>query len=373
MLERLLRTADILVENFTPRVMEQFGFDWDRVHALNDELLMVRMPAFGLDGPWRDRTGFAQTMECLSGMSWLTGFAEGPPVLVRGACDPLAGMHAAFATILALIARDRRGGGRLVEAAMVESVLNAAAEQVVEYTSSGTLLSRDGNRGPYAAPQGVYPCAGDDEWIAVAVASDEQWRSLRALPGRPWLMRNDFSVAAGRRAEHDAIDRELSSWTRRHPAEELVQILLDAGVPSAIVVPPRDIAANPQLSHRRLFEVEHHPVTGDHEVPTLPFRFSRVDHWLQLPSPTLGRDNDSVLEELGYSPARRVACTKPATSASCLRVSNATEPGRVLCGANPSSRRCRHRCRPAVVGLASRGPNNLVDEDHLFRHLVPRQ
>ena len=139
MLERLLRTADILVENFTPRVMEQFGFDWDRVHALNDELIMVRMPAFGLDGPWRDRTGFAQTMECLTGMSWLTGFADGPPVLVRGACDPLAGMHAAFATMLALIARDRHGGGRLVEAAMVESVLNAAAEQVVEYSSSGTL------------------------------------------------------------------------------------------------------------------------------------------------------------------------------------------------------------------------------------------
>jgi crotonobetainyl-CoA:carnitine CoA-transferase CaiB-like acyl-CoA transferase len=303
MLERLLKTADVLVENFTPRVMEQFGFDWDRVHALNDELIMVRMPAFGLDGPWRDRTGFAQTMECLTGMSWLTGFAEGPPVLVRGACDPLAGMHAAFATILALMARDRRGGGRLVEAAMVESVLNAAAEQVVEYSSSGTLLGRDGNRGPYAAPQGVYPCADDDEWIAVAVASDEQWRSLRALLGSPPWMRYDYSVAAGRRAAHDAIDRELSSWTRRHPAEELVQMLLDAGVPAAVVIPPRDVAANPQLRHRRLFEVEHHPVTGDHEVPTLPFRFSRVDHWLRSPSPTLGHDNDSVLEELGYSPA----------------------------------------------------------------------
>ena len=98
MFERLLQTADVLVENFTPRVMEQFGFDWDRVHSLNDQLIMVRMPAFGLDGPWRDRTGFAQTMECLTGMSWLTGFAEGPPVLVRGACDPLAGMHAVIAS-----------------------------------------------------------------------------------------------------------------------------------------------------------------------------------------------------------------------------------------------------------------------------------
>jgi crotonobetainyl-CoA:carnitine CoA-transferase CaiB-like acyl-CoA transferase len=304
MLERLLRTADILVENFTPRVMEQFGFEWDRVHALNGELIMVRMPAFGLDGPWRDRTGFAQTMECLTGMSWLTGFADGPPVLVRGACDPLAGMHAAFATMLALVARDRHGGGRLVEAAMVESVLNAAAEQVVEYSSSGTLLGRDGNRGPSAAPQGVYPCAGDDEWIAVAVASDEQWRSLRALLGSPsWMRNDDYSVTAGRRVAHDAIDRELASWTRQHRVERIVPMFLDACIPSALVIPPRDIAANPQLRHRRLFEVEHHPVTGDHEVPTLPFRYSRVDHWLRSPAPTLGRDNDSVLEELGYSRA----------------------------------------------------------------------
>jgi crotonobetainyl-CoA:carnitine CoA-transferase CaiB-like acyl-CoA transferase len=252
MLERLLRTADILVENFTPRVMEQFGFDWDRVHALNDELIMVRMPAFGLDGPWRDRTGFAQTMECLTGMSWLTGFAEGPPVLVRGACDPL-GRHARG---VCHHAGPHRAGSPCAAEGWWKRPWSSRSSTRLRNkwwstSSSGTLLGRDGNRGPYAAPQGVYPCAGDDEWIAVAVASDEQWRSLRALLGSPSWMRNDFSVAAGRRAAHDAIDRELSSWTRRHPAEEMVQMFLDAGIPSAVVVPPRDIAANPQLRHRR--------------------------------------------------------------------------------------------------------------------------
>ena len=175
--------------------MEQFDFGWDRVHGLNDQLVMMRMPAFGLSGPWRDRTGFAQTMECLTGMSWLTGFADGPPVLVRGACDPLAGMHAVIALLLALIERDHSGRGMLVEAAMVESVLNAAAEQVVEYGSSGTLLRRDGNRGPQAAPQGVYPCAGEDQWVALAVASDDQWQSLRSLLGDPtWAQSDDLST-----------------------------------------------------------------------------------------------------------------------------------------------------------------------------------
>ena len=146
--ERLVATADLLVENYTPRVMDQFGLGWDRLREVNPELIMVRMPAFGLTGPWRDNTGFAQTMESISGMAWLTGFADGPPVLVRGACDPLAGMHAVIAALLALGHRDRHGGGHLVESVMVEAALNAAAEQVIEHSATGSVLGRQGNRGP---------------------------------------------------------------------------------------------------------------------------------------------------------------------------------------------------------------------------------
>ena len=178
--ERLVDTADVLVENYTPRVIEQFGLGWEQLHALNPELIMVRMPAFGLSGPWRDRTGFAQTMECLTGMAWMTGAADGPPVLLRGACDPLAGMHAVIGTLLAVLERDRSGGGRHIETVMVEAALNAAAEQVVEYGASGSILRRDGNRGPVSAPQGIYQCAGEDQWVAIAVATDDQWKRLSA-------------------------------------------------------------------------------------------------------------------------------------------------------------------------------------------------
>ncbi len=183
--ERLLGTADVLVENYTPRVMEQFGLGWDRVHEINPDLIMTRMPAFGLDGPWRDNTGFAQTMECIAGMAWLTGFADGPPVLVRGACDPLAGMHAVIATLLALLDRHANGGGRLIEATMVEAALNAAAEQVLEYSATGTVLTRDGNRSSGAAPQGVYRCAGDDQWLAIAVETDRAVAGVATGARRP--------------------------------------------------------------------------------------------------------------------------------------------------------------------------------------------
>ena len=298
--ERLVSSADVLVENYTPRVMEQFGLDWDHLHAINPRLIMVRMPAFGLDGPWRDRTGFAQTMECLTGMAWLTGLSDGPPVLVRGACDPLAGMHAVFATLLALIERDRSGRGRLVEVPMVEAALNAAAEQVIEFGSTGTLLGRDGNRGPGAAPQGVYPCSGHDEWVAIAVATDTQWRSLCSVLGDPqWSVDRALRDGAGRRRAHDLIDGELTAWTARLNAMDVSALLQSVGVPCEPVIPPWEIASNPQLQARSLFEIEHHAVTGDHELPALPFRFGRVDRWLRSAAPTLGEHNDEVLDEIG--------------------------------------------------------------------------
>jgi crotonobetainyl-CoA:carnitine CoA-transferase CaiB-like acyl-CoA transferase len=301
--ERLAATADVLVENYTPRVMEQFGLGWEHMHEVNPELIMLRMPAFGLSGPWRDRTGFAQTMECLTGMAWLTGFPDGPPVLVRGACDPLAGMHAVIATLLALIERDQSGGGRLVETVMVEAALNAAAEQVAEYGDTGTVLRRDGNRGPVAAPQGVYPCAGEDRWLALAVVTDEQWRALRGVVGDTgWAADIASGTTGDRRRNHNAIDAALARWTAERDAGELATALVAAGVPASAVIPSREIVANPQLRSRRLFEVEPHTVTGDHEIPMLPFRFSRVDHWLRSPAPTLGQHNTEVLSEIGLAP-----------------------------------------------------------------------
>jgi crotonobetainyl-CoA:carnitine CoA-transferase CaiB-like acyl-CoA transferase len=293
--ERLLATAHVLVENYTPRVMDQFGLGWERVHEINPDLVMVRMPAFGLDGPWRDRTGFAQTMESVTGMSWLTGSPDGPPVLVRGACDPLAGLHAVFATLVAMEA----DGGAMVEATMVEAALGASAEQVIEHDTTGVVLHRSGNRGPTAAPQGVYPCDGDDCWVAIAVASDEQWLGLRSVLGDPaWAGDATLASAAGRHDGHDRIDAELAAWCATQKAEAAAEQLSAAGVPAEVVIAAPDCVDNPQLRHRRLFEVVDHPVVGRHEIPTMPFRFSHVDRWATRPAPTLGQHNDEVLGEV---------------------------------------------------------------------------
>ena len=179
---RLIADADVVVENFSPRVMENFGLGWDTIHATAPQAVMLRMPAFGLDGPWRDRTGFAQTMEQLTGMAAVTGYPDGPPVLPRGAVDPLAGQHAVFALLAALDERDRTGTGMLVEATLAEAALNIAAEPVVEHSAYGRLVERTGNQSPMADPQGVFSCAAG-QWLAVATESEAQRGALRALVG----------------------------------------------------------------------------------------------------------------------------------------------------------------------------------------------
>ncbi len=244
----LIAASDLVLENFSPRVMENFGLEWDAVTAANPRAIMVRMPAFGLDGPWRDRVGFAQTMEQATGMAWMTGHADGPPVIPRGVCDPIAGLHAAFAAVAALVIRDRDGTGMHVESTMVESALNVAAEMLVEYSRNGIELRRNGNRGPGASPQGVYRCRGDDEWVALAAMDDAARVSLARLIARPDLGPQE----AAWRERADEIDKLISDWTARRSVAEAVDALRAGGVAAAPRHGTRSSAERPTIARSRL-------------------------------------------------------------------------------------------------------------------------
>ena len=139
---RILDRCDVLIENYTPRVAERFGL----LQTVGDDQIVVRMPAWGLDGPWRDRPGFAQTMEQATGLAWRTGHPDEPPIVPRGPCDPNGAYHAVFAVLLAIVERDRTGRGAVVESALVDAALAIAAEQVVEFAHDGTVVERLGNR-----------------------------------------------------------------------------------------------------------------------------------------------------------------------------------------------------------------------------------
>jgi crotonobetainyl-CoA:carnitine CoA-transferase CaiB-like acyl-CoA transferase len=296
----LLADADAAVENFSPRVMDNLGLDYEELAAQNPRLVMVRMPAFGLDGPWRDRVGFAQTMEQLTGMAWLTGFADGPPVLPRGPCDPLAGLHAVVALLVALEHRARTGRGQLVESTMVEAALNAAAEMTLEYGAYGVRLVRNGNRGPVGAPQNLYACRGEDRWLALAVTTDEQWQALIDAMGQPaWSRQAALATAAGRRAHHDRIDEGIGAWCEERDAEALAEALAARGIPAAPVRSAAQLAQNPHLLARGFFETVAHPVVGTHLHPTLPMRLpAERARWFPRAAPTLGQHTAEVLRDL---------------------------------------------------------------------------
>ena len=326
LLERLIRESDAVIENFTPRVLANFGLSWESIQALNERCILVRMPAFGLSGPWRDNTGFAQTMEQVSGLAWITGHTWDQPRIQRGPSDPNAGLHAAFALLVGLAEREATGRGCHLEVTMVEGALNAAAELVIERTAYGTRLERDGNRAPNVAPQGLYACRGFERWLAVSVATDDQWDGLRRTLGSPeWAADPALATYAGRRDRHDELDAHLGEWAAAQDAEEAAELLVAHGVPAAAARDPRLTLGHPQLEHRGFHEEVVHPVVGTRRTPTMPFRFASVDRWIRRPAPLLGEHNAEILESLGVSPgeladleANGIIGTRPSVAPSAL-------------------------------------------------------
>lgn len=310
LVRQFVTTCDVVVENYTPRVLDEAGLQYESLRAARSDLVMVRMPGFGLDGPWRDLAAFAFVIEDASGLTWLTGHPDQLPLEPYCVGDPNAGLHALFGLLLGLEHRDRTGQGCLVEAAMVDAALNITAEQVVEHSAYDALLGRAGNRGPCAAPQNLYQAAGVDEygrddcWVAIAVATDRQWVALRRALGDPgWAASPALATVAGRVREHDRIDELLQEWCRARSADEIVERLWDADVPVGKVIQPHRQPELAQLEFRRFFEEVDHPVIGASRYSTLPMRFSQrgSDRLHLRHAPLLGEHNEELLAELGLS------------------------------------------------------------------------
>jgi crotonobetainyl-CoA:carnitine CoA-transferase CaiB-like acyl-CoA transferase len=258
----LIGDADIVAENFTPRVMERFGLDWDGVRSLNPQAIYLRMPAFGLDGPLRDRPGFATTMEQLTGLAWVTGYRGEEPIAPGGIIDPLSGVHAAIAVIAALDRRRETGVGTLIEVSMLEVTAAITAEQIIDHQVSGKLHTRHGERGTYA-------CVGDDSWITV----DHERDTLSA--------------------------RDRADWCALREPHVALAELRQSGVAAAIVTAPWAPLDDPQFVARDFFTSINHRIVGEHRYPGFPMRMSRGQlPWWSAPAPTLGEHTEEVLAVL---------------------------------------------------------------------------
>ena len=290
---RLVRDADVVVENFSPRVIEQFGLDYESLVKLKPDVILVRMPGFGLQGPWRDYVGWALNFEQASGMSAATGYAEGPPCNLQGPADPIVGVHAGVALLAALEHRRRTGEGQLIEIAQVEVTACIAAEPVIEFSMNAVVQPREGNR-RRGHVQGVYPTAADDAWVALCVRDDADWAHIVEAMGRPDLLERTLA--------HDEFDTVVADWTRTQTAAEIIDALSARRVPAERVLTADRMYDMPQLDARGYYEEAEHPVTGPHRYPGWPFRMTPgPSRHHRFAPPTLGQHNEEILRGLGLT------------------------------------------------------------------------
>ena len=294
LLKRLVAISDVVVENYSAGVLPKLGLDYDVLAAVNPALVMISMPAFGTDGPWQGYRAYGSTVEQASGLPHLAGRPEDPPTMVHVALgDSVGGLNGAAALLTALRHKRRTGQGQHLDLSQSQCLFPLGAQGILTQTATGTAPSRLGNRSLRHAPHGVYPCAGEDEWIVIQVLDEEQWQAFRAFAGI-----DGFGAVDDRLARADALDDAVAAFTREHVAELLMVELQAAGIPAAHVASSLELSVDPHLAERGFWKVMERPHVGDLPHPAAPYRVGKLPFDIDRVAPTLGQHNREVLTEL---------------------------------------------------------------------------
>ncbi len=299
---RLVKLSDIVTENYTPRVMKSFGLDYAALREINPGIIMISMPAHGMTGPWSEHPGYAQSIEQMSGIAQITGRPDGPPQITGWALtDPTAGLYGVSAVMLALLYRQATGEGQYIDLAQTEALTCMMGDAIMDYTMNQRVTPRQGNRHPYMAPHGCYRCRGEDTWMTIAVATDEEWHSLVETIGSPaWATEERFATTLSRWQNQDELDTLVEEWTIRQGHLQAMEVLQKAGVPAGAVLNGCELLADPHLQERRTFHPVSRAIVGTHPYPTplAATRFSKLPEQEYRPAPLLGEHNELVLGKL---------------------------------------------------------------------------
>lgn len=299
---RLVEMSDVLVENFSPRVMSNWGLNYDRLKEVNHDLIMLSMSGMGQTGPWNNFVAFGPTIQSLGGLTYLTSYDQNSPMgLGHSYADFIAGLYGALAIVAALEYRDRTGSGQYIDLSEYEAVCTMIGPFLLDVLTKQRDVLPQGNRSDHiaAAPYGCYRCLGKDRWCVIGVFSENEWQALCRVLGQPsWTKEEAFSSLSSRQANGEKLDELVERWTRTQPAEDAVRLLQEAGVPAGIVQNAEDLADDPQLSAREFFVNLEHPVLGNTMADTHPVKLqgSQKDPWKA--APLLGEDNQYVYREL---------------------------------------------------------------------------
>ena len=289
---RLVDRADVVAENFAPGAMDRLGLGYEALAAHKPGLVMVSTCLHGQTGPERDYPGFGGQGSALSGFNHLTGWPDREPLGPHGTItDSLSPRFAAVAVLAALWRRDRTGLGCHLDLSQVEAAEYCLSEMLVEHQATGAPPGRRGSRSARTAPHGIYPCAGDDRWIAIAVWSDDQWRALAVEAG---IDDRRLDGVAGRLEHVEELDAALGAWTRARDRNGLAQALRARGIEATPVADMEDLISDTQLHHRTHLHPMEHPVIGVQPYESLGIRLADSPPSFTGSGPTLGRDNEDV-------------------------------------------------------------------------------
>jgi len=300
--KQLVKIGDVVAENFTPRVMENWGLHYPVLREINPNIIMISMPGSGMTGPWRHHIGFGASVEQMAGLPQLLGYLDGEPTihgvgLLPG--DPFTGLNGAVALLMALHWRQVTGKGQYIDLAQSESLTTAIGDAIMGYTLNRRVQGRRGNRHPFMAPHGCYRCQGEDMWAVVAISSDEEWASFSQAIGSPaWTKEERFADSLGRWRNQDELDKLIEAWTAGHDHYQVMHILQVAGVRAAPVLTGPEVLSDPHLGKRGFFETYDQPGVGPLPYPGIPYKLSETPARIRMPAPTLGQHNEQILSEL---------------------------------------------------------------------------
>jgi benzylsuccinate CoA-transferase BbsF subunit len=298
---KLIEWADIVTESFSPGTMEKWGMGYEDIKKIKPDVIFFSSSMQGRGGPHTSYAGYGQNAVNFCGFSEVMGWADRQPSMPYGAyTDYVSCRFAAFALLSALEYRRKTGKGQYIDQSQFESSIQFMAPPIMDYQVNGTVMGRNGNRLPTAAPHGVFPCKGDDRFVAIAVLTDEQWTKFCQAIGNAALATNkDYATLAQRKKNEDALDKLVAAWTMNHTPQEVESILQKAGVPSNSVEKPSDIYEDPQLKHRKYFTELEHAVMGKPKYDAQGcFILSKTPRALVRPSPCVGEHNEYVFKDL---------------------------------------------------------------------------
>jgi crotonobetainyl-CoA:carnitine CoA-transferase CaiB-like acyl-CoA transferase len=306
LMERLVESADVLIENFRPGTLERWNLGPDRLHEINPSLVIARITGFGQFGPYSGRPGFGTLAESMSGFAQITGEPDGPPTLPPfGLADGITAQAAANAILLALYHRDVHDSpGQVIDLAIIEPILTILGPQPIVYDQLGISQTRTGNRSVNNAPRNTYRTA-DDRWVAVSTSAQSIAERVMHLVGHPEVIEEPWFGSGAERAKHaDELDGYVGGWIARHDLDEVVRIFEEAHAAIAPIYNIEQIMEDPQYQALNSITSVDDPDLGSVKMQNVMFRMSDTPGEIRWAGRRLGQDNDAVYrEELGLSEA----------------------------------------------------------------------